>query len=738
MVGFGEDPGDRPSDDGTDRSDRGTGRSGTEPSGPPEDDNDDVNPGGRFGAPPEDDNDDAGFEAPSRDGPPEDSGEEGDRVDDVTPSPDPGIDPPTDRAAPEDDFAEKPDRRGPTERQEQEAVAEETPGLSEDDIEQVERIEQPDGRDQLRAELEGPSAEAQFETRRERARREADVDAISRLGGFDSEDLQFSQRDGRTVVQPTDEAVSERRQELADQRVSGTGGSEVRLIETRRRGGQETGITGALGVDSDAEPQGFASRSGGAAQRIRDETIPEPVDAGITLAAQSFRSGRLGELTERGTQAFEPAAERFDAAVEQGGEAAADVTVVGPGGRAVSPTFIRGGAEGAQALNPARFAQDAIRSPEITVRGIEGATGTNAPGNIQTAADVTEAGAELAAEEGPEFVRENPGRTAEIAIGAGGALAAGGVAGTGALRGARAAGRTAARARRVDLDAEDFLSDTRGQRELTIERERRQTVEFEETGPEDVQFRVRDRADTEDIDRRLREAERAIDDPEELRREQARILEREEMPPRDVFDSNQQFQQELDARVARRLDDETDARTSQQADTTTAVETQQTAGFAAPGLAEAVGATAFGTRAATPDADAVAAEATAEPAEAVETVEPALEAADPFGEAVTFEAERTAQPVIEAEGAATQQATAQPEALADLEATRTATREATREATETVYRTPTRTATRTQTRTPRSPELNTDADDEDEFVEDPLAGVRAVEARLAEQGGEDE
>jgi hypothetical protein len=732
MVGFGEDPGDRPDD--TDRSDRGTGRSGTEPSGPPEDDNDDVNPGGRFGAPPEDDNDDAGFEAPSRDGPPEDSGEEGDRVDDVTPSPDPGIESPTDRAAPEDDFAEKPDQRGPTERQEQETVAERTPGLTEDDIEQVERIEQPDGPDQLRAELEGPSAEAQFEARRERARREADVDAISRLGGFDSEELRFSERGGRTVVQPTDEAVSERRQELADQRVGGTDGSTVRLVETRRRGEQETGITGALGVDSDREPQGFAARSGGAAQTIRDETIPEPVDAGVTLAAQSFRSGRLGELTEQGTQAFEPAAQRFDAAVEQGGEAAADVTVVGPGGRAVSPTFIRGGAEGAQALNPARFAQDVIRSPEITIRGIEGATGDNAPSNIQTAADVTEAGAELAAEEGPEFVRENPGRTAEIAIGAGGALAAGAVAGTGALRGARAAGRTAARARRVDLDAEDFLSDTRGQRELTIERERRQTVEFEETGPEDVQFRVRDRADTEDIDRRLREAERAIDDPEELRREQARILEREEMPPRDVFDSNQQFQQELDARVSRRLDDETDTRNAQQSDTTTAVETEQRAGFASPGLAEAVGATTFASRAVTPDVDAAAAEATAEPTEAVETVEPALEAAEPFAEQVTFETERTAQPTIEAE----RTATTQPEALAGLEATRTATKEATREATQTVTQTATRNPLRTRTRTPRPPELNSEMDDEDLFNDDPLAGVQAIEARLADQGGQNE
>jgi hypothetical protein len=245
---------------------------------------------------------------------------------------------------------------------------------------------------------------------------------------------------------------------------------------------------------------------------------------------------------------------------------------------------------------------------------------------------------------------------------------------------------------------------------------------------------VRDRADTEDIDRRLREAERAIDDPEELRREQTRILEREEMPPRDVFDNNQQFQQELDARVERRLNDETDTRSSQQSDTTTAVEAEQTAGFASPGAAEAVGATAFASRAVTPDADAVAAEATAEPTEAVETVEPALEAAEPFAEQVTFETERTAQPTIEAE----RTATTQPEALAGLEATRTATKEATREATQTVTQTATRNPLRTRTRTPRPPELNSEMDDEDLFNDDPLAGVQAIEARLADQGGQNE
>jgi hypothetical protein len=335
------------------------------------------------------------------------------------------------------------------------------------------------------------------------------VDAITRLGAFDTDEIRAERAQDAVRLTPTDAAADRRRDELAEQRVTDErpeaavrldpGFSELSESEQREEladeieGVEEDDIQGiertqdgiqvdiersqrdivfdTLGVDPDREPTPAARTAGEVAQTARDENLAAPADVALSVAAESARDGRLAEATESGVEFFEPTAEAVENAIAQAEETAND-TPIGSSAlvpnsvdREVGDTFAGETAVGAtaftaRAFNPGRVAQDIVQAPSRTLRAADAATNENAPSNLQTAADVSEEGAEFAVEEGPEFARENPQRAAEVGLGSAFILGTSVAAPTVAARGARRLSSRAGQAvRRADSD---FVADERG------------------------------------------------------------------------------------------------------------------------------------------------------------------------------------------------------------------------------------------------------------------------------------
>ena len=335
------------------------------------------------------------------------------------------------------------------------------------------------------AELDDATRDAVLEQQRTQARQDAaaqfDAQTGLDVGPGDVEVQQTDEGFEAALDDETEDELLERRQDIAAE-ITPDGSlaaadAEARFanLETRT-----PTVSDRLGVDRDAEPSRAANVAADIGQFLREDVLPAGGGAAIGAAASTFRGsfdpGR--EATDSAVERLEGPAEEIDDAAEAGIDISTDATSDVVAGatplpeQAVDPAFdtIEGGAEiGAESLNPARIAQDTARAPGLTLRGVDAATGEQAAENIQFGADVTAAGAELAAEEGPEFVAENPRRSAEIGIGAGIALGGGALAGTAVTRGTTGAARGARSVLgEVDLDSggRRLLDDERGQLDI--------------------------------------------------------------------------------------------------------------------------------------------------------------------------------------------------------------------------------------------------------------------------------
>jgi hypothetical protein len=530
--------------------------------------------GGRSG-PPEDDNDDNDFGVPDRSGPPPDSGEEGDRLDDATPSPDPGVGgPPVDDGT--DDFGPKPDRRGPSERDRQREIAREIEGISQDDIADT-TVQTTDVGEQITAEL---TPEAAFERRQDRARERVDVDDPTVTSG-DLDTL----RERRAEQQF--EQQRERARQTADidaPTVSNLGGAETDELNFEAT---SNGVEVTPDRQRNRRPTGeFGRGSMGTSFETPAEQVSLSGDGPIAGTGIPGTDTTIGGALDTGAREFD---ERVvDPAADLSRRAGERDLVLGAGGTSVEGSQARGqlaedfGRSAAGALNIPAFGAIGVRGVDEAIRQ----SGRGGPGTsiaLTSDPERTERTGELTQEAGSaavEFAQENPARTgAFVAGGVAGGLGAG-LAARGATRGARGAGRAIRNADTSDLQIRSFLDDTRGQRTIQRQREREIDVSEVET----------------DAERQAREITDQFDDPDALAREQARILERDQMPPRDVFDSDEAFEQALDRRVARRLETDVDEVTLGSQRTRPDTRTQTRTGAIAPG-ATAATAGAFATRA---------------------------------------------------------------------------------------------------------------------------------------------
>lgn len=410
MVGFGEDPGDRP-DSGTDRADRGTGRSGTEPSGPPEDDNDTSagrdSPGGidspQFGG-----GDDGVV------GPPEDDSD-----------PNPG-----------GRFGGGGGRTGGTGRDPTRTITERTdisagagsPG----------GIDAPD--------ISGTTP----------------VEAVGRTSlGIEPTSGDVSGTEA--VVESFDPAAQvNRRIDTTEQP-----GLAARTIDVVTDGVREANPTASAAVSGLATS--FRTESGLPIPGT-DRTLPGGRDFDRARGALEGPASGFDSAVSAGVEAAtldpdDAPLELSDVPLRDPGETAAVATLGTEAGRAGARAGIE---RGIQSFNPAAAGQDAATFTEFGVRGADRVQGAEAD-EIQTGLDVGEAAGETAVEVGPEVagaaVVDEPSRAFEA--GATGAT----VAGLGAV-GPSAAGAGARAGRRVAGDALDsssarrLLDDERGQLEF--------------------------------------------------------------------------------------------------------------------------------------------------------------------------------------------------------------------------------------------------------------------------------
>lgn len=449
MVGFGEDPGPRPDTGDSDGA-------GADAGGPPEDDDPPDFPAPDR-SPPEDD----GFEPPDRGGsPPADSGEEGNRVDDVTPSPDPGL-----GGAPENDNDgaqfDRPDRRGPSERQEQREVAREVGGVTVGDIQRVEddgsvtltdsgrvdlardRFEAQQEQARRTADIDDPTitagtfeqfrerqARQQFEQQRAQARQTADVDDVSRLGGVGTSDLDFEATGAGVTVSPEPQP---------DPSID----PEAELDAVTR--GQPTDIS------TDTDPGDFSIAGDGPLASVGVPGTGTDIGGALGTVSRGFNR-----------QITEPLAR--EAGRDRSGTIAglsAAQQIRGPLTEDFTRSFVAG-------FNPGDIGALGVR---VTDESIIQSEPSFAGGPVTTAADPerAEQQAEVArevGEAGVEFAAENPARAGAIGAGA----VAGGV-GAGAVGrvGVRGARRGASAARNIDVPEPrigTLADDTRAQLEF--------------------------------------------------------------------------------------------------------------------------------------------------------------------------------------------------------------------------------------------------------------------------------
>jgi hypothetical protein len=407
--------------------------------------------------------------------------------------------------------------------------------------------------------------------RRQAAREDAaaQLDAQTQVD-IGADDVTLSQTDGgfeAALDAEAREAVGETRQDIAEAITP----DESAAFRDAGAFGGPTDVTTDLNADFEAET--MAERQGiagdGAIASLDVPGVDDDIGGVLDRGAAAFDR----EVTDPATDLARDLGATgtpFQPASSGRGQLAADFTRTAVGAANVPGALaggVRLGDELSERVEPGGVGQPiTLSDPEQAQRDIDLAT------------DVGEAGA--------EFAVENPGRTgAFVAGGAVGGLAAGSalrLGGRGAVRGARAA-------RNVDLDFEDFRADTRAM----AGGRRGQTIELEQT-----EFEVDD-LDTSSARRQAEELDEMFDDPDALAREQARVLERERLPPRDAFESDDAFETALSERVARRLDEDIDdvTRQAQSATATRTVDDRLlTQAGATAGTATALEAAAFRDR----------------------------------------------------------------------------------------------------------------------------------------------
>lgn len=283
------------------------------------------------GGPPEDD----GFEPPDRDGPPEDSGSEGSRLDDVTPSPDPGLG--GTGGPPEDDGSQfdRPDRRGPSERREQREVAREVEGITQDDIQRV----ADDGSVSLTDNARETIARNQFQQQREQARQTADIDdpTVSEVGGASVDELKFeatnsgvSIRTPGPTVDRSAEARARRQRTLGEAEASQQ--RDDRTIED-----VEQQIRTAAAEDAPLrEPEDFVVEAGGGVRRRARPFFEDQREAlGLNPPEESSIRRRLRSGSRSVQGFFDDVATRQEQAVPSAGRLAQNSDV--PGSDQIAP-----------------------------------------------------------------------------------------------------------------------------------------------------------------------------------------------------------------------------------------------------------------------------------------------------------------------------------------------------------------------------------------------------------------
>ena len=253
-------------------------------------------------------------------------------------------------------------------------------------------------------------------------------------------------------------------------------------VEVQRR----PDVVEALGVDPDAEPGRAAEIAADVGQTLREASPALGAALGVTAASLRTEEGlptgvdgvRLpgSEDVQDATETLEPARRRIDEEIEAGVSAvgaridaalpdvsltraaevstqtgsAAPLAAAAIGGTQVGREGVERGIEtGLQTLNPAAATQDAIQFSDLGVRAADQVTSEGAASDIQTAIDVSEAGAELAREAGPAAATgaaiRDPAAAVAAPVAAGTALVGGAAVGTAAFGAGRAGARGASR-----------------------------------------------------------------------------------------------------------------------------------------------------------------------------------------------------------------------------------------------------------------------------------------------------
>jgi hypothetical protein len=428
-------------------------------------------------------------------------------------------------------------------------------------------------------------AEDQFQERRENAREEADVDAITRLGGYDVDELNFDATDDGTTVEPTDEAARENlRERAADQ--FDVDESEVEISNT------EEGLQASVGqddsplddqADEDVEPGTAANVAGEFGQEFRQNNPLFGLAVGLGAASLRTESGAAvrdpitGEVrtlpgrrdVRASTERLQPASERIDAEIQSGVEtaftpveiaaertdtSAADVAQ-NPSDALLSETVVegteRGVTSGVQMFNPAAATRDAVRFGDLGTRAADRATQEGSEEDIQRVGEAAAQVGGTAAQAAPGVLvttaANDPARFVQAPV-AGGTVLATGTAGSVALgRGLGASVRAGRRAGRRLVDS-DFVSDQRGLAQIPRRQDEPDTISGDEIAgrPEDPdQSSIRPELERgDDVDpnselarRRDRRVEEGVDDrgrDEAFRRTMERRQRTRDQPEEDL------------------------------------------------------------------------------------------------------------------------------------------------------------------------------------------------------------
>jgi len=486
--------------------------------------------------------------------------------------------------------------------------------------------------------LDAETRQAVEAAQQEQARRDAADRFDSRLDGVDvgSDDVQLGEQGGETIAELDDatrDAVLEQqrtqaRQDAAEQFDAetgldvGTGDVEVQQTDEGFEAALDDETEDELlerrqDIAADITPETSPAFAGEQRFPFGDDILPDDLDSDARIETSTERvsvagSGPVASTDLPGTDQnlgglLDDAAAAFDDEItDPAADIAEDI------GEADFPVGPAGGIEGSEgrgqlARDFTTSAVGAFNLPGAAAAGVrigdeigQRVEPVGAPGGGITLSDPEQAeqDLEIAQDAGAaagEFAADNPGRTGAFVAGG---LAAGLAAGGAINLGRRGVSRGVGVGRRAigDVEIDDarpgaFLRDERGMAGGGGRMLERSVEEIEV-----------DEFDTSSGRARAQELE--IDDAGELAREQARLVERDRMPPREAFESDDAFEEALDARVARRLEQDTDDLVAPEARTTTdtAIDTRPrtSAGAFAP-EGTALSAAAFASRAA--DAD---------------------------------------------------------------------------------------------------------------------------------------